>query len=118
MSTHLLNKLLAVSIFTFSLLFFSINANAASCKGSSKSACSASSDCYWVDSFKRKDGVKVSAHCRTKAGKSTSKGKSKASSTKKEKSDKETKKSKKDKTKKDKKKSKKKDSKSKSKKND
>ncbi len=104
LTSNLLKKFLSVSIVTFSLLFFSVGANAASCKGSSKSSCSASSDCYWVDSFKRKDGVKVSAHCRTKAGKSSSKKKSKASSSKKEKSSKETKKSKKNKTKKDSKK--------------
>ncbi len=113
LTSNPLKKFLSVSIVIFSLLFFSIGANAASsCKGSSKSSCSASSDCYWVDSFKRKDGVKVSAHCRTKAGKGSSKKKSKASSSKKGKSSKETKKSKKNKTKKD---SKTKDKKSKSK---
>lgn len=101
-------KFLLVSIITFSLLFFSINTNAASCKGSSESACSASSDCYWVNSFKRKDGVQVSAHCRTKAGKNNSAKESKASPSKKEeKLSKEAKKPKTDKAKKDKKKPKK-----------
>ena len=52
-------------------VMFSFSANAASCKGKSRSSCSANSDCSWVDGYKRKDGVKVSGHCRAKPGKAS-----------------------------------------------
>jgi len=68
-------KILSASVIAFTLMFFTANAIAASCKGKTNSACSTSSDCYWVKGYKRKDGVKVSSHCRTKAGKSTAKTK-------------------------------------------
>jgi len=51
------------------------------CKGVEKPACGKKADCYWVDSYTRKDGVKVSGHCRTKAtNKDSSRKESKKSS--------------------------------------
>lgn len=35
------------------------------CKGLEKGPCEKKSSCYWVDGYTRKDGVKVSAYCRT-----------------------------------------------------
>jgi hypothetical protein len=45
------------------------NATAADCKGLEKAKCEGNSSCSWVDSYKRKDGVQVSGHCRKKGGK-------------------------------------------------
>jgi len=42
------------------------------CKGIEKNACEKKDDCAWVDAYTRKDGVKVSGHCRTKGGKKKS----------------------------------------------
>lgn len=56
--------LLAVSLV---LPLLSSSAWAVQCKEKSKTACTTASSCYWVDSYKRKDGVKVKAHCRKKA---------------------------------------------------
>jgi hypothetical protein len=42
---------------------------ASQCKGLDKGACERKTDCSWVDPYTRKDGVKVSGHCRTKGGK-------------------------------------------------
>jgi hypothetical protein len=39
------------------------------CKGLEKRDCENRDSCSWVDSYTRKDGVKVSGHCRTKGGK-------------------------------------------------
>ncbi len=39
------------------------------CKGLSKSACSADSACSWIKSYVTKNGKKVDAYCRVKAGK-------------------------------------------------
>ena len=36
------------------------------CKGLEKGPCEKNAACSWVDSFTRKDGVKVSGHCRSK----------------------------------------------------
>ena len=94
----------------------SFSAQAASCKGKSQSSCSADKSCSWVSAYKRKDGVKVSGHCRATAGnasskKSTKSTKKKSSTDKKSKQKKSTKdtgkkskdkKDKKDKTKKEK----------------
>lgn len=44
------------------------NALAQTCKGMEKTACESTDGCYWVDAYKRKDGVEVSGHCRGKAG--------------------------------------------------
>lgn len=79
-STNAFRKVLSATLLAFTLLVFGANAHAASCKGKTKSACSTASDCYWVDGYKRKDGIKVSSHCRTKAGKSDSMKKAKSSS--------------------------------------
>ncbi len=49
------------------LLGLSFTAGAASqCKGIEQNACSASSECTWVDSYERKDGRTVAAHCKSK----------------------------------------------------
>lgn len=45
---------------------------ASQCKGLDNTACVASADCGWVESYQRKDGRDVKAFCRT-----SSKGKSK-----------------------------------------
>jgi hypothetical protein len=42
---------------------------ASQCKGLDKGACERNAECSWVDSYTRKDGVKVSGHCRSKGGK-------------------------------------------------
>ena len=34
------------------------------CKGLEESACEAKDACRWVEGYTRKDGVKVSSHCR------------------------------------------------------
>lgn len=41
---------------------------ASACKGLENAVCEGKADCSWVDGYTRKDGVKVSGHCRTKAG--------------------------------------------------
>jgi hypothetical protein len=41
---------------------------AAACKGLEKNACDKKSECSWVTPYTRKDGVKVSGHCRAKSG--------------------------------------------------
>ncbi len=60
------------------------------CKGLEQGACENKSSCYWVDGYTRKDGIKVSAYCRTSSkqsssssgkDKSASKGKSEESKT-------------------------------------
>ena len=56
-------------------------AAAADCKGMEKARCAGSDACVWVDSYKRKDGVKVDGYCRSKSKKkSGSSGKSGSSS--------------------------------------
>jgi len=42
---------------------------AAECKGLSKSACERRDDCVYVNSYTRKDKIKVDAYCRAKGGK-------------------------------------------------
>ena len=53
----------------FVAMIFSVSAEAASCKGKTEASCSADNDCSWVNSFTRKDNVKVSGHCRASSGK-------------------------------------------------
>jgi hypothetical protein len=50
---------------------------ASACKGLEKPQCEGKSDCTWVDGYTRKDGVKVSSHCKAvgKKGSSSSKEK-------------------------------------------
>ena len=49
------------------LMLAGTSAQAASaCKGLEKGQCEKNTACSWVDSFTRKDGVKVSGHCRSK----------------------------------------------------
>jgi len=56
-------------------------AQAAQCKGMSKSKCEKTEQCTYVNSYKTKSGNKVAAYCRNK-------GKSSSSSSKKKKDDK------------------------------
>jgi hypothetical protein len=44
-------------------------AAAAECKGVEKARCEGNNACVWVDSYKRKDGVKVDGYCRSKGKK-------------------------------------------------
>lgn len=46
------------------------------CKGLEKKGCEKKESCAWVDPYTRKDGVKVSGHCRTKGGKKKASSKS------------------------------------------
>jgi hypothetical protein len=39
---------------------------ASACQGLSESACKGNSECTWMSGYTRKDGVAVSAHCRSK----------------------------------------------------
>jgi len=39
---------------------------ASACKGSAQAACESNNDCSWVSGYKRKDGVDVDAHCKSK----------------------------------------------------
>ncbi len=90
----------AIVIAAIFAMTLGLQAQAASCKGKSKSSCSSASNCSWVNGYKRSDGVKVSGHCRAKAGKGATKsafGKKTADKTKSKAA------SKKDKLKKDKK---------------
>ena len=76
------HHILALVLAIFITSMFSFTAQAASCKGKPKSSCSADSNCSWVDAYKRKDGVKVTGHCRASTGKSSSKSSSKSTSKK------------------------------------
>ena len=84
-TTNPFQSILSAMLLACTVLIFGTNANAASCRGKTRSACSTASDCYWVGGYKRKDGVKVSSHCRAKAGKSESMKKATSSSAKKKK---------------------------------
>jgi hypothetical protein len=46
---------------------------ASSCKGLEKAACERNPACNWVGDYTRKDGVKVSGHCRKNPARSGSK---------------------------------------------
>lgn len=117
------NTGLFTTLMSVLLVFFLAQgtASAASCKGLSKSRCSANSSCSWVGGYTTKKNVKVSAFCRNKPGSGSTKAKKKSvtkksaarkkeaskSSQKKDKATKVKSKPKKDKKKKDKKKKKK-----------
>ncbi|NKN34020.1 hypothetical protein [Marichromatium bheemlicum] len=62
-----INPRLALSIATAALMLGTtpIATAASACKGLDKGACERKSDCHWVDPYTRKDGVKVSGHCRS-----------------------------------------------------
>jgi hypothetical protein len=62
---------LGTFILFVSLFLGAVSAQAAStCKGSAQAACQANSSCSWVKGYTRKDGAKVSAHCKSKPKKS------------------------------------------------
>ena len=60
----------AVAATTFMLLQTPVSA--AECKGMEKNKCEGNGSCTWVDSYQRKDGVKVDGYCRNKGGKKSS----------------------------------------------
>ena len=60
----------AVAATTFMLLQSPVSA--AECKGMEKNKCESNGSCTWVDSYQRKDGVKVDGYCRNKGGKKSS----------------------------------------------
>lgn len=70
------NTVARFSLLGFSLIMFSFGgqALASSCKGMEKAACESKDGCYWVDAYKRKDGVEVSGHCRGKPAEKKSGG--------------------------------------------
>lgn len=47
---------------------------AAQCKGLAQDRCAAQNGCSWVDPYTRKDGIKVSGHCRTRPGDKADRG--------------------------------------------
>ena len=49
------------------------NVTAADCKGLAQAKCEGNTSCSWVDSYKRKDGKKVDAYCRSKGKKKSAK---------------------------------------------
>lgn len=44
-----------------------------SCKGLDKGPCDSKAQCHWVNGYTRKDGAKVSGHCRKTASRKGSK---------------------------------------------
>jgi hypothetical protein len=79
---------LGTFILSLSLCLGAASAQAASdCKGSEKSACERRDDCSWVKGYKRKDGVQVASHCKSKP-KSSGKSNGKKKTDSKKKSDK------------------------------
>lgn len=78
---------LATLILSTALGLGAMSAQAASCKGAAKSACEGKGDCSWVKGYKRKDGAKVAAHCKSKPKKSGSSSSSGKKTDKKKKSD-------------------------------
>ena len=67
------NQLLMSLAVTAAVAFTSSSAAfAAECKGMEKAACERQESCSWLDGYTRKDGVKVSSHCRKKGGKKSS----------------------------------------------
>lgn len=50
--------------------FVGTAAAGSACKGLEQGPCEGKADCTWVEGYVRKDGAKVSAHCKS-AGKAT-----------------------------------------------
>lgn len=66
-------RFIASTLFAAGLAGYAFTATAAShCKGMPQNACSADSQCAWVEGYQRKDGRAVSSHCKLKRGKQTS----------------------------------------------
>lgn len=80
-------KVLGTCALALSLSLGAASAQAASaCKGLGSSACQKDTNCSWVKDYVRKDGVKVTGHCKSKP-KSSGKSESKKKSSDKKKSD-------------------------------
>lgn len=56
------SSLLAAAVFT--TVFSGQLLAESACKGLDQRQCEGKSDCTWVDGYTRKDGVKVSSHCK------------------------------------------------------
>lgn len=66
-------KVLTTALAATLLLGMQSGAMAVECKGMEKAACEKNSvQCSWVDPYTRKDGAKVSGHCRKKPSKKSS----------------------------------------------
>ena len=61
---------------------------ATTCKGLSSNACQKNSTCSWVKDYVRKDGVKVTGHCKSKPTSAGGSGDKKKSDSKKKSGDK------------------------------
>jgi hypothetical protein len=59
-------------VVTALLITINTSAIAAECKGMAKGQCEGNNACVWVDSYQRKDGVKVDGYCRSKGKKKSS----------------------------------------------
>jgi hypothetical protein len=71
------NTISTTTLAAMLLLGVHTTATAAECKGMEQAACEKNAaQCAWVDPYTRKDGVKVSGHCRKKSGKSSGDAKS------------------------------------------
>lgn len=66
------NRFLTVVAASGVLALASQAAVAAECKGMEKASCERQDSCTWVDSYERKDGVKVNGYCRGTGGKKSS----------------------------------------------
>ena len=69
---HALRKSAAVAIAATTFMLLQSPVSAAECKGMEKNKCESNGSCTWVDSYQRKDGVKVDGYCRNKGGKKSS----------------------------------------------
>jgi hypothetical protein len=66
------NRFLTVIAASGLLALVSQTTVAAECKGMEKTSCERQDSCTWVDSYERKDGVKVNGYCRGTGGKKSS----------------------------------------------
>ncbi|MFZ0790800.1 MAG: hypothetical protein WAM94_14415 [Chromatiaceae bacterium] len=73
-------KVLAAAV--FATAFVGPVVAESSCKGSEQRQCEGNSDCTWVDGYTRKDGVKVSSHCKSVGKRDGSSSSSKSSNEK------------------------------------
>ena len=63
-----INTFLACGFVAVAALLGPVSVSAASaCKGIQQDACASRGECVWVDSYVRKDGRSVSAHCKSRS---------------------------------------------------
>ena len=66
---------LGTVVLALTLPFGALSVRAESaCKGLESAACKKNDNCTWVESYARKDGTKVGAHCKSKPKKSGKSG--------------------------------------------